>query len=194
MFVLLPKLGELEHRSVACSKTRLFAAAVIGLIASSTSAEEPIKLAPDEQTLATPAKAASEWKIQIVPGSRNPVALASHITQITFNDVEKNAVPVIEEPAPGVRRNEPRLVTPEAYREIYNSIPFSRAEYLANRDYRHEATMEILFGQLRSKTIVQIASPATETRTSYFHQSFGRPGNIAPAIWNSPMMLSPWGW
>ncbi len=36
-----------------------------------------------------------------------------------------------------------------SYAEIYRSIPFSRAEYLANPSYRHEATMEIMMGQLR---------------------------------------------
>ncbi len=38
----------------------------------------------------------------------------------------------------------------ELYREIYNTIPFSRAEYDANPSYRHEATMELLLGQLRT--------------------------------------------
>lgn len=37
----------------------------------------------------------------------------------------------------------------ELYREIYNAIPFSRAEYDANPSYRHQATMELLMGQLR---------------------------------------------
>ncbi len=39
------------------------------------------------------------------------------------------------------------------YEQIYNSIPYSRAEYLANPAYRHEATMEILFGTLRPTVI-----------------------------------------
>ena len=40
-----------------------------------------------------------------------------------------------------------------SYLEIYRSIPFSRAEYLANPSYRHEATMEIMMGQLRPTVI-----------------------------------------
>jgi hypothetical protein len=32
------------------------------------------------------------------------------------------------------------------YRQIYESIPFSRTTYLANPAYRHDATMEFLTG------------------------------------------------
>ncbi len=39
------------------------------------------------------------------------------------------------------------------YLEVYASIPFFRSEYLANPSYRHEATMEILFGQLRPTVV-----------------------------------------
>ena len=35
------------------------------------------------------------------------------------------------------------------YRSVYASIPFNRAEYVANPTYRHDATMEILTGQQR---------------------------------------------
>lgn len=53
-----------------------------------------------------------------------------------------------------------------AYRELYDSIPFSRAEYDANPSYRHDATLELLFGQLRptvvqrQQTRVQVELPA----------------------------------
>jgi len=40
------------------------------------------------------------------------------------------------------------------YRQVYNAIPFSRAEYDANPSYRHDATMEFLFGQMRP-TVIQ---------------------------------------
>lgn len=40
------------------------------------------------------------------------------------------------------------------YRQVYNSIPFSRAEYDASPSYRHDATMEFLFGQMRP-TVIQ---------------------------------------
>jgi hypothetical protein len=41
----------------------------------------------------------------------------------------------------------------QSYRAVYNAIPFSRAEYDANPTYRHDATMEFLFGQLRPTVI-----------------------------------------
>ena len=37
----------------------------------------------------------------------------------------------------------------DAYRKIYASIPFNRAEYVANPSYRHDATMELLTGNPR---------------------------------------------
>lgn len=40
------------------------------------------------------------------------------------------------------------------YRDIYFSIPFNRAEYNAYPSYRHDATMELLFNQMRN-TIIQ---------------------------------------
>ncbi len=43
--------------------------------------------------------------------------------------------------------------TASTYEAIYRSIPFSRAEYLANPSYRHEATMEMMMGQLRPTVI-----------------------------------------
>lgn len=56
-----------------------------------------------------------------------------------------------------------RPINPAAYAEVYSSIPFSRAEYFANPAYRHEATMEILFGQLRQRNVTQLSVPMTQT-------------------------------
>ena len=40
------------------------------------------------------------------------------------------------------------------YRRVYNSVPFSRAEYKANPNYRHDSTMEILTGNARHQTVI----------------------------------------
>lgn len=45
------------------------------------------------------------------------------------------------------------------YREIYESIPFSRAEYDANPAYRHQATMELMLGQLHPIIVAPAAPP-----------------------------------
>ena len=186
------RLGLSEHSFVACSRTTLIAVAAIGLIASSAFANEPEKIIQDDQAKSIPGKPTVEWKIQIVPGPSNPVTLVPRRTQVSHNDAEKTAIPTVEEPATSVRCNEPRALNSEAYREIYNSIPFRRTEYLANRDYRHEATMEILFDQLRPRTVVRMASSIGESRISYSHQWLGRPGEIAPPFWRQPMLLNHW--
>lgn len=45
------------------------------------------------------------------------------------------------------------------YRQVYDSIPFSRTEYLANPSYRHEATMELLTGTPRQTVIHRTYEP-----------------------------------
>jgi hypothetical protein len=56
---------------------------------------------------------------------------------------------------------EPLAVNGRTYDEVYRSIPYSHTEYLANPEYRHEATMEILFGQLRPTTVHKQSEPRT---------------------------------
>ena len=51
-----------------------------------------------------------------------------------------------------------------SYREIYDSIPFRRAEYDANPAYRHQATMEIMLGQLHPIIVAPGILPPQETR------------------------------
>jgi len=55
------------------------------------------------------------------------------------------------------------------YAEAYRAIPFNRAEYDANPSYRHEAAMELVFGQMRPTTIVkQVGAVAPSTDSSTF--------------------------
>lgn len=68
------------------------------------------------------------------------------------------------------------LVTAHRYAAVYRSIPFSYAEYLANPSYRHEATMEILFGHLRA-TVVHKNQPSRPVV------------RVAPAGFGSPLSL-----
>lgn len=49
------------------------------------------------------------------------------------------------------------LVNGVSYSQVYNSIPYSRTEYLANPSYRHDTTVELLAGQLRP-TVIQRTS------------------------------------
>lgn len=56
-----------------------------------------------------------------------------------------------------------RVKDARSYREIYNSIPFSRTEYDANPGYRHQATMEIMLGQLHPIIVAPPALPRQES-------------------------------
>jgi len=49
------------------------------------------------------------------------------------------------------------------YRQVYDSIPYSRADYLANPAYRHEATMELLTGVPRQKVVHSNYEPKLNT-------------------------------
>ncbi|WP_437187536.1 hypothetical protein SH668x_000934 [Planctomicrobium sp. SH668] len=45
------------------------------------------------------------------------------------------------------------------YEAIYASIPYRRAEYLANPSYRHDTTVELLFGTMRNTVINRHDTP-----------------------------------
>ena len=65
------------------------------------------------------------------------------------------ALPIIT-PRPAEYPANPQIVVPQTalYRDIYFSIPFNRVEYNAVPSYRHDATMELLFNQMRP-TVIQ---------------------------------------
>lgn len=83
------------------------------------------------------------------------------------------------------------------YDEVYASIPYRRAEYLADPGYRHEATMEVLFGQLRPKTTVSHYTPRTVPTPAFsvykpyrasqsdYYRTWR--GSAAPYSWNFPL-------
>lgn len=50
-------------------------------------------------------------------------------------------------------------VNPKDYEKIYSSIPYRRSEYLANPSYRHDTTVEILFGQMRPTVVHKQDTP-----------------------------------
>lgn len=136
---------------------------------------------------------AAEWQVQIVPRyiiaqnePAQPVADSAsekwnvEITPryvIAQNETEQPAAATVPEPPPaatdanaeyeGVAINPAPVSTREfnakSYVDVYNSIPFSRSEYDYNPGYRHEATMELLLGQVKTRTIIERAAPAQQT-------------------------------
>ena len=136
-------------------------AAFCGFTATASFAEGPQDAAPSRApVLRVPLS--NDWKIEIVPGpSSVPKAelaarqAAQSQTNPAANDPSSGIVTA------GAESALPAGITPAAYAEVYNSIPFRRSEYLANRNYRHEATIEILLGQVRPKTVVNVTAPST---------------------------------
>jgi hypothetical protein len=63
------------------------------------------------------------------------------------------------------------------YTEVYNQIPFSRSEYDANPAYRHDATMELLLGQIRPVTYqttnVNVATGGWSPWINYYRGFWG---------------------
>jgi len=111
-----------------------------------------------------------DWKISITPrivAKPGQEPMLKHDTKtVVFaaaQDAQPEAVPpaVPEEAAaaPPATSNElpvirPRIKPEQAqatiepnYTDVYKSIPFSRAEYLANPSYRHEAALSLILGQ-----------------------------------------------
>ncbi len=80
----------------------------------------------------------------------------------------------------------PMQVNPLEYAWIYQSIPFNRSEYVANPRYRHDATMEILLGQLRPQAANQPAPQPRPHHTLFpFENNFNRPNSyysIGPSM------------
>lgn len=88
----------------------------------------------------------------------------------------------------------------QLYRETYNSIPFSRAEFDANPSYRHDATMEFLFGQMRPTVINRQARTSIDVRMPAMPYGYGGFGSglfyNRYGIHNgwSPYMYPPYRW
>lgn len=64
------------------------------------------------------------------------------------------------------------------YSQVYDQIPFSRAEYAANPSYRHDAAMEFLFGKMRQTVVYRNAvsqsyAPAAMPAYSPMYSPYG---------------------
>jgi len=110
------------------------------------------------------------WTIRISPAipaaaSRTDAALlppapAPGSTEVAINPTVPAATTVVSQPAPndfGIQIIPAKpvdvAVNGQTYEDVYDSIPYSLTEYLANPSYRHDAAMEVLFGALRPTTV-----------------------------------------
>jgi hypothetical protein len=78
-----------------------------------------------------------------------PGASVAHFPQENWT---VTIIPRADSPSDEMRRR---------YQQAYASVPYSLTEYLASPGYRHEATMELMFNQLRPKTVVSHYQPRT---------------------------------
>ena len=84
-------------------------------------------------------------------GCLSPLMAQTKINAVAYE--EQGQFPEI------VLRTNSNAAAEKSYASVYESIPFNRAEYEANPGYRHDTTMEILFGKLRDTVIYQNYSP-----------------------------------
>lgn len=116
-----------------------------------------------------------------------------------------SAAPALAEEKPKAASSAPMTSADVAaraqlYREIYNSIPFSRAEFDANPSYRHDATMEFLFGQMRPTVINRQARTSIDVRMPAMPYGYGGYGSglfyNRYGLYNgwSPYMYPPYRW
>ena len=100
---------------------------------------------------------------------------------------DSSALPAITPKSTETLPSPTTVVTQAAhYREVYASIPFSRVEYNANPSYRHDATMEFLFNQLRPTVI-------NRGTTNVYHYNLNSGNNDGDAPF-SPYYGYNYGW
>ncbi len=175
-FIAWPGKSGLENSRFVRS---LIATLFCGLVSVASGADEPksLKVPPGV-----------DWKIEIVPGpaigpspipksiralrqaqAAKPDELADKLPPLPAPDPAARVVPV------GAEAAMPAGINRASYSEVYNSIPFRRSEYLANPSYRHDATIELLLGQIRPKTVTNV----TVTQ--------------ATCCWPQASTIGPWG-
>ncbi|MFM9961582.1 MAG: hypothetical protein ACKV2Q_10185 [Planctomycetaceae bacterium] len=146
-------------------ETSLLVAVCCGLATIASFADEPARVAP-KKAKAVKVPTSQDWKIEIIPGPAigpSPVPKAEMAAKQAMQVAESK--PAASEVVSEIEMADAEAgssagITPAAYIEVYNSIPFRRSEYLANPSYRHEATIEILLGQIRPKTVVNVTGPS----------------------------------
>jgi len=158
---------ELKDKTMRLSRRFTLMVAIIALILYST------QTGRSDEVVAVP-----DEPIQIIPAAKLPATISV-------------PAPIVSEGgAPA------GVVDSAEYRRVYRSIPFSRAEYNVNPNYRHDTTLEILTGTPHHQTIVQhnyehkepvhrIPPPSYPSRVLTPFAGFG---NLWGApLWNFPL-------
>lgn len=137
----------------------------------------------DEDTQLTPIPQISDedWVIEIIPARKAQEVTLPMGTDVPVQPEVEGCVNCAASSQDGTSATA-RAAT---YTQIYESIPFNRAEYNVNPSYRHDSTMEILTGNARHRTIVRhgttrpqhptTTAPATAAPYPYLPYGYIRP-------------------
>ena len=131
----------------------LLSAAVVCGSLCTASADEKLRPSGSKPAVKAPAKPSTkttkpsakvpETDLQIIPAAKVPVggfpSPSAAKTSVKTATATQTTLGAKESAA--------------SYQQIYRSIPFNRALYNANPNYRHDATMELLTGQSRTQTV-----------------------------------------
>lgn len=152
---------------------------------------------------------AAEWTVTITPGFSSTSGMSSLPGRFAPNTLMPPAPAAQSTPAGG--ENTPEVadhaclncdlphtgtgaltgvIRAHHYTEVYNQIPFSRSEYDANPAYRHDATMELLLGQIRPVTYqttnVNVATGGWSPWINYYRGFWGYPWGYQPFGYYAP--------
>lgn len=153
MFAFVESPGPSGRESFRFSQS-LIAVFACGVIAVAGHAAEPKRLKVP----------ADDWKMEIVPGPAIGPSPVPKIDRAVREAQAAKSEALVDSTSgvvtAGAESAMPAGITSASYIEVYNSIPFRRSEYDANPNYRHEATIELLLGQIRPKTVTNVSVPA----------------------------------
>ena len=175
MSAFVERPGQSGRKSLRFSRP-LIAALVGGFLTVAGHAAEPklVKVPADD------------WKIEIVPGPAIGPSPVPKIDRAVREAQAAKSEALLDSTSgivtAGAESVMPAGITSASYIEVYNSIPFRRSEYDANPSYRHEATIELLLGQIRPKTITNVSVPAAtccSPQSAMFNQWFSPWGTNA---------------
>ena len=127
-------------------------------------------------------------KVAITPG---PIQYAS-VEGVAITPAVAHAAPAQAEAPAAADEADGAAATRSgrSYREVYNSIPYHYTDWLANPGYRHDATMEILLGQLRP-TVIHSHQSARHAESAPDHHPWFSP---ATPYSFQPGLLYPFGY
>lgn len=159
-------------------------AAALAVLSSSAKGQDPVAT-PDVPPAPVADAASVAVPVQEAPAAKivdnGPLPIIIPAAKVPVGGMGPDKMMIVEG-----QPSATTLIDPSEYRRIYNSIPFNRAEYNVNPNYRHDTTMEILTGTARHQTIVQhnhehkqpvmrIPNPEIPSRVIQPYYGFGYP-------------------